>query len=382
MDATGLVKGSSSKKAVRIKEMRNSEVVAGARVAIPLEAVEEVRSRFANTLYGYFIGKRLAFPLVENYVKNTWAKFGLKRIMLDGDFFLFQFESKEGMNKVIESGPWLIKLVPLILNIWTPNTVLKKEEVKHAPVWVKLYNVPVVAYSEVGLSLITTQIGKPIMLDSYTSSICMTSWGKKEYARALIEVSAEEILLESMVIAIPFGDGTGHSLATIDIEYEWRPPRCDNCRIFDHTNESCPKNPKVAEASKENNDGFTEVKKKKKGKAKQRQVEGIRFSKSPLNLKYRKIDKGNSSKPDENMEQPKKMKPKDPIVTISNSFNALDENKDEEKDDEFWGSKEQWINSTVLNESDSDNEEMILEDKDEKRTTEGASTPVLTVPHD
>ncbi|GJW63854.1 hypothetical protein Tco_0115738 [Tanacetum coccineum] len=369
--------GSSSKKAVRIKEMRNSEVVAGARVAIPLEAVEEVRSRFANTLYGYFIGKRLAFPLVENYVKNTWAKFGLKRIMLDGDFFLFQFESKEGMNKVIESGPWLIKLVPLILNIWTPNTVLKKEEVKHAPVWVKLYNVPVVAYSEVGLSLITTQIGKPIMLDSYTSSMCMTSWGKKEYARALIEVSAEEILLESMVIAIPFGDGTGHSLATIDIEYEWRPPRCDNCRIFDHTNESCPKNPKVAEASKENNDGFTEVKKKKKGKAKQRQVEGIRFSKSPLNLKYRKIDKGNSSKPDENMEQPKKMKPKDPIVTISNSFNALDENKDEEKDDEFWGSKEQWINSTVLNESDSDNEEMILEDKDEKRTTEGASTPVI-----
>ncbi|GJU84245.1 hypothetical protein Tco_1291791 [Tanacetum coccineum] len=167
------------------------------------------------------------------------------------------------------------------------------------------------------------------MLDSYTSSMCMTSWGKKEYARALIEVSVEEILLESMVIAIPFGDGTGHSLATIDIEYEWRPPRCDNCRIFDHTNESCPKNPKVAEGV------------------------GIRYSsKSPLNLKYRKIDKGNSSKPDENMEQPKKMKPKDPIVTISNSFNALDENKDEEKDDEFWGSKEQWINSTVLNESD------------------------------
>ncbi|GKA11304.1 putative RNA-directed DNA polymerase, partial [Tanacetum coccineum] len=53
-------------------------IVVGTRVAIPLEAVEEVRSRFANTLYGYFIGKRLAFPLVENYVKNTWAKFGLK----------------------------------------------------------------------------------------------------------------------------------------------------------------------------------------------------------------------------------------------------------------------------------------------------------------
>nr|GEV98519.1 zinc knuckle CX2CX4HX4C [Tanacetum cinerariifolium] len=95
---------STMKQAVKIKEMRNSVVVAGARVTIPLEAVQEVSSRFANTLYGYFIGKRLAFPLVENYVKNTWAKFGLKRVMLDGDFFMFQFDTKEGMEKVLESG--------------------------------------------------------------------------------------------------------------------------------------------------------------------------------------------------------------------------------------------------------------------------------------
>ncbi|GJS45231.1 retrovirus-related pol polyprotein from transposon TNT 1-94 [Tanacetum coccineum] len=155
---------------VEIKEMRNSEVTAGARVIIPIEAVEEVSARFTNTLYGYFIGKRLEFPLVENYVKSTWAKFGLKRVMLDDDFFLFQFETKEGMEKVIVGGPWIIHLVPLILGVWTPNTVLKKDEIKNALVWVKLHHVPIVAYSEVGLSLITTQIGRPIMLDSYTSN--------------------------------------------------------------------------------------------------------------------------------------------------------------------------------------------------------------------
>ncbi|GKE96045.1 hypothetical protein Tco_1580900, partial [Tanacetum coccineum] len=72
-----------SKKVVRISELRSDEVVEGAVVAIPLSAIEEVSARFENTLYGYFIGNRLAFPLMENYVKNTWAKFGLKRIMLD-----------------------------------------------------------------------------------------------------------------------------------------------------------------------------------------------------------------------------------------------------------------------------------------------------------
>ncbi|GJX08557.1 reverse transcriptase domain, reverse transcriptase zinc-binding domain protein [Tanacetum coccineum] len=124
------------KKVVQVKELRNSETVNGAAVAIPLDVVEEVSSRFANTLYGYFIGHRLAFPLVENYVKNTWAKFGLKRIQLHEEFFLFQFNTKEGMESVMEHGPWLIRRMPLMLNIWTPNTVLKKEE-KAKVEWLK-----------------------------------------------------------------------------------------------------------------------------------------------------------------------------------------------------------------------------------------------------
>ncbi|GJT15753.1 zinc knuckle CX2CX4HX4C containing protein [Tanacetum coccineum] len=103
-----VLQGNPNKKVVKIQELRNSEVVDGAAVAILIEAVEEVSSRFANTLYGYFIGKRLAFPLVENYVKNTWAKYGLRRIQLHEDFFMFQFDTKEGMESVMENGPWLI----------------------------------------------------------------------------------------------------------------------------------------------------------------------------------------------------------------------------------------------------------------------------------
>ncbi|GJV42096.1 hypothetical protein Tco_1420536 [Tanacetum coccineum] len=258
-----VVQDRPAKRMVKIKELRNDEKVEGAAVAIPLSVVEEVSARFSNTLYGYFIGKRLAFRLVENYVQNTWAKFGIKRVMLDEGFFLFQFETKEGMEKVMESGLWLIRLVPLILNVWTPNTILKKDKIKAAPVWVKLHHVPIVAYSETGLSLITTQIGKPIMLDSYTSQMCLWSWGKNEYARALIEVSSDEDLMESIVIAIPYSDGKGHALATIDVEYEWRPPHCSTCKNFDHTNETCPKLPKVDTKVNDTkgsgtNDGFVE----------------------------------------------------------------------------------------------------------------------------
>ncbi|GJY04714.1 zinc knuckle CX2CX4HX4C containing protein [Tanacetum coccineum] len=294
-------------KVVNLSELRNDEVVEGAAVTLPLAAVEEVNARFTNTLYGYFIGKRLAFKLVENYVKNTWAKFGIKRIQLHDDFFLFQFDSKAGMERVLETGPWLIRRVPLILNMWSPNVELKKDEVKTAPVWIKLHHVPIVAYTEVGLSLITTQIGKPIMLDSYTCNMCVSSWGRSSYARALIEVSAEKAFMESIVIAIPLGKDKGHSLATVEIEYEWKPPRCAACLVFDHTSENCPKKPKVIITSdiSANDmvekdtaaDGFEVVKKKRNKKKKhQKQVDGVVLNKPSLTLHYRRVDRGNSTK--------------------------------------------------------------------------------------
>nr|GFD27125.1 zinc knuckle CX2CX4HX4C [Tanacetum cinerariifolium] len=82
---------------------------------------------------------------------------------------------------------------------------------------------------------------------TYTSNMCISSWGKNTYARALIEVSADEELKKSVIIAIPCGNGKGHSLAEIEIEYEWTPPRCASCKVFDHNNDKCPKNPTVVE---------------------------------------------------------------------------------------------------------------------------------------
>ncbi|GJZ84094.1 hypothetical protein Tco_0649433 [Tanacetum coccineum] len=262
---------SQSKQTVKISEMHNMEAVEGARVTIPMAAVEE----------------------------NTWAKFRLIRVMLEDDFFLFQFETKDGMEKVMEGGPWLIKL----------------------------HHVSIVAYSEVGLSLIMTQIGRPIMLDTYTSSMYLKSWGRKEYDRALVEVSAEEELMESMVIAIPKNDGKGHSLATITIEYEWKPPRCDLCKVFDHMDDKCPKKTKAVETTKVDSDGFTE---KEVNEAKQ--------------TVHDKTSKNTTN------------------VRVTNSFSALSTTEADEND---WGTNEKWKEASYsINESDSEEvEELIIEDR-------------------
>ncbi|XP_022040487.1 uncharacterized protein LOC110943037 [Helianthus annuus] len=184
--------------------MESSESVDGADVVIPLSSVKQVTDRYANTLYGYFLGKRLAFPVVDYFAKNNWVKYGLSRLMMNANgFFFFKFKTKEGMDKLVEDGPWMIRNVPIILKEWSASVKLKKEDIKAIPVWVKMHEVPLAAYTEDGLSLLTSKIGVPKMLDSYTATMCAESWGRSSYARALIEIQAGAELKRSVTIAIP-----------------------------------------------------------------------------------------------------------------------------------------------------------------------------------
>nr|GFA04032.1 hypothetical protein [Tanacetum cinerariifolium] len=159
------------------------------------------------------------------------------------------------MKKVIENGPWLIRLVSLILNVWTPNSKLKKDEITTFFVWIKLYKVPL-----------------------HVPSIL----GRNTYARALVEVSADKELMDSLV-AIPFPNGKGHSLETIEIEYEWEPHRCSTCKIFDHLDDHCPKKLKESSPLQANDDGFVEVTRKRvKSKAQPRRPKELDNQRMPL----------------------------------------------------------------------------------------------------
>ncbi|GKE43110.1 hypothetical protein Tco_1470394, partial [Tanacetum coccineum] len=205
---------------------------------LPVASVIDAKNKFENSLVGFFVYKSVAFQLVQNYVNNTWSKFGFQKVIRDDDdVFYFKFTSLSGMECVLEQGPWMICNQPLILTKWSPNLNLSKDKVTKVPLWVKIHKVPVVAYSADGLSLI---IG---------------------YARALIEVSAEKELKKEVTMAIPIVNGVGHTIETMKVEYEWKPSCCYECHVFGHALENCPK--RVVESAKETNveneDGFTTV---------------------------------------------------------------------------------------------------------------------------
>ncbi|GJT63038.1 hypothetical protein Tco_1006571 [Tanacetum coccineum] len=167
--------------------------------------------------------------------------------------------------------------------------------------------------------LIATFIGKPIMLDSYTSSMCIDSWGRSSFARCLIKVNSEADLVDVVTIGIPSLTGDEFTKETIRVEYEWRPPRCDECKIFGHIHDHFPKkvtSPPIVTTSnaaaptiEKSNDGFQTVGKKKKRKDMSKSTNGGQFA-SPSTT--------DTSPTKDNF-------------TTSNSFSALN---DEEDDDE------------------------------------------------
>ncbi|GJY49642.1 zinc knuckle CX2CX4HX4C containing protein [Tanacetum coccineum] len=196
-------------KKVLVSVLTNEVNVLGANVAIPISVVDEIRDKFANTLYGYFVGEKLTFPIVETYVVNAWKMYGFERAIFYNGFFFFKFSSHDGMIKTLEGGPWFIRSIPIFLNEWSADTKMKKEVLTRVPVWVRIHNVLVVAFSETGLSLIATQLGRPIRLDACTNDMCLNPWGRNTYARILVKLNSENEVMESIVVAIPLPKGEG-----------------------------------------------------------------------------------------------------------------------------------------------------------------------------
>nr|GEX68371.1 hypothetical protein [Tanacetum cinerariifolium] len=124
-----------------------------------------------NTKYGFFLGKRVAYPVVANYVRNTWGKFCLVKSMLNSSTELFSFQFR-----------------PTDEDVW------------NVPVWVKLHGVLVTASSEDGLSAIVTKIGTSLILDSYTFDVYLQSWGRLTYARVMIELRANVKLKDTVMV--------------------------------------------------------------------------------------------------------------------------------------------------------------------------------------
>nr|GEV36233.1 hypothetical protein [Tanacetum cinerariifolium] len=131
----------------------------------------------------------------------------------------------DGLVSMLENGPWFIWNNLFIMKKWHSDENILKDNVSTIPVWVKLYGVPVTAFNDDGLSVIDIKLGTPLMLDSYTSYMCMQSWGRSSYDRVMVELRVDVKLKDNIVMAMPRIKGDGYYTCNI----------CVNAKIMNNS---------------------------------------------------------------------------------------------------------------------------------------------------
>ncbi|GJY81765.1 RNA-directed DNA polymerase, eukaryota, reverse transcriptase zinc-binding domain protein [Tanacetum coccineum] len=164
---------------------------------------------------------------------------------------LFKFNDSEGMQYVLDQGPWMVNNRPLFVMKWDPEIGMQKVEPRKLPVWVKLMQLPIEAWSMEGISAIASSLGKPLMMDDMTARMCKHGVGSTEFARVLVEFEAKKGLKDA--IKIEYTDKEDHVKGTkeVKVKYDWRPEVCTFCSVFGHCYEKCKSRPRTQEENKD-----------------------------------------------------------------------------------------------------------------------------------
>ncbi|KAJ0867753.1 hypothetical protein HanRHA438_Chr12g0566811 [Helianthus annuus] len=191
-------------------------------------------------VYGYFIGANMPFRVVKENVIKMWHRYELKSINVNrGGYFFFKFDHEEGMLQVLERNPWLIDNVPLVLQMWDPNVVLRKPNPKTVPVWVAIKDLPLSLWNGGNIGEVVSYVGRPLMLDQTTLKRCELKEGPLNFARVLVVASASNGLPDKVKINLPKCNGVPGKSYFLDLSYKWKPPCCSFCKVFGHVDDKC-----------------------------------------------------------------------------------------------------------------------------------------------
>ncbi|GJV44787.1 RNA-directed DNA polymerase, eukaryota, reverse transcriptase zinc-binding domain protein [Tanacetum coccineum] len=215
------------------------------------EIVSEGSKKWELTVCGYFVGYKMSYQELRYNLFRMWGKFGLKSIISNGNgVFLFKFRSNEA----------------------EPNKL---------PLWVRLRNLPLEAWTTKGISAVASRLGTPQIMDQTTAQMCKVGYVRIGFARVLIDVEAEKRLPDKIEIIYKNRDGMVTAKKSVDVSYDWSPHVCSFCKVFGHHDKNCVIRPKSVEEfmemereeekKKQNKEEFEQVRFKRKGGKKMNQ---------------------------------------------------------------------------------------------------------------
>ncbi|GJR17132.1 RNA-directed DNA polymerase, eukaryota, reverse transcriptase zinc-binding domain protein [Tanacetum coccineum] len=269
-------------------------------VVFDKEIIKKGSEKWKFTVCGYFVGYKVGVNELKYNTRRMWGRFGLKDSVVDAEgMCYFKFKHEEGMNYVIDQSLWLVNGKPLLVQKWDPETVITKESPCKIPIWIRLLNVPLEAWSVRGISALASRLGRPIKMDQITTDICKTGTGRLGYARVLIKIRVEDEFIDKIEVNYVDEMKKVKSTKWVRVEYTWKPDRCSHCKVFGHSVMRCDAKPKLAPSNNirvgkprtANQEGFVEVRHKKNHngikKVWNNDSQGFKKQPSGVNMEFR-----------------------------------------------------------------------------------------------
>ncbi|GKD36245.1 RNA-directed DNA polymerase, eukaryota, reverse transcriptase zinc-binding domain protein [Tanacetum coccineum] len=152
------------------------------------------------------------------------GKFGVRDIIVNNDgTCLFKFRDINGLNFMVEKGPWMVNDV--LLEAWSVD----------------------------GISALANSLGNPLIMDTTTTTMCHNGMGRLDYVRVLVEMDVDKEFKK--VIEVQYRDSENKVKGTkrVNVSYDWKPNACTYCMVFRHEFKGCtirPRTPEEEEAIK------------------------------------------------------------------------------------------------------------------------------------
>jgi hypothetical protein len=197
----------------------------------PDEVVNAGNTMWKEYLVGFFLDTPLPYSTVLYYLKRAWKLRGSISVKSDGFLFLFKFSNADDRNRISEADPVVMRNKLFIVKPWDENVGNSCSSIKSVPVWIKLSNIPLFAWSSLGINWLAARIGKLLCMDASTEK-----FERITFAKCLVEVTPFHVLPESFTVQLLDG-----SEQEVLVEYLWKPEICTFCKEFGHLDRTCKK---------------------------------------------------------------------------------------------------------------------------------------------
>nr|GEV14228.1 hypothetical protein [Tanacetum cinerariifolium] len=182
--------------------------------------IDEGIKKWGLTIVGHFVGFKMSYWDIVGHLKRIWRPYQLDEIIMNEEgLYFIKFKFQDGLQSVIENGPWLVDHKPLFVQRWVAGICLEKPEPARIPLWV-------------------------------TTSMCEKGFGRASFARVLIKVEASKGIVDSVEAWYRKLNGS----MNLRVEYAWKPPLCNHCCVFGHSFKGCNNRVLSNEEVKERNE--------------------------------------------------------------------------------------------------------------------------------